>query len=106
MLFSKRILYWRKARTNKEERYKLVFMMDESEGWSLLCYDHEKEEELIARSNRDEARREGFKEGKELGLKKGIERGKREIAKTMKSKEISTQLIMEITGLDEKMISK
>lgn len=93
---------------------KLINLIYGSKEQALLYYDPEEEERMIIKSYRDEARREGLKEGEEIGIKKGEEvgikkgeeRSKIEMAKAMKSKGLSLQLIIEITGLDEKTISK
>lgn len=51
-------------------------------------------------------REEGLEQGREEGLEQGIEQGIKKVAEKMKQRGISTQEIVEITGLNEEEIIK
>ncbi len=51
-------------------------------------------------------RESGYKEGIEEGMKEGAKERNIEIAKTMKNKKISLELISEITGIDIELLKK
>ncbi len=100
----------------KEAREKLrIERMSKSE---LAAYYHHLDNVVVLRDNiitaRGEGKIEGFTEGREEGLKKGRAEGRAEgrteerlkNAKAMKRKGIATNMIAEITGLDEEEIEK
>ena len=100
----------------KEAREKLrIERMSKSE---LAAYYHHLDNVVVLRDNiitaRGEGKIEGFAEGREEGLKKGLAEGRAEgrteerlkNAKAMKRKGIATNMIAEITGLDEEEIEK
>ena len=100
----------------KEAREKLrIERMSKSE---LAAYYHHLDNVVVLRDNiitaRGEGKIEGFAEGREEGLKKGRAEGRAEgrteerlkNAKAMKRKGIATNMIAEITGLDEEEIEK
>ena len=53
-----------------------------------------------------EGREEGMQEGREEGIKEGIKEGKLETAKKMKSLGVSTDIIVEATGLSLEEIAE
>lgn len=55
---------------------------------------------------RAEGIKEGIKEGKAEGVKEGIEKNKLEIAKAMLQKGLDRQIVIEITGLSEEVVSR
>ena len=55
---------------------------------------------------REEGREEGMAEGMAKGMAKGIAEGKKEIAKAMKLMGLTTEQIMEATGLTESDIER
>ena len=100
----------------KEAQEKLrIERMSKSE---LAAYYHHLDNVVVLRDNiitaRGEGKIEGFAEGREEGLKKGRAEGRAEgrteerlkNAKAMKRKGIATNMIAEITGLDEEEIEK
>ncbi len=67
-------------------------------------YDAEIEDARIKRTQMLSAQRQGLSQGLSQGIRQGIEQNKKEIAKNMLTKDMSIDLIMEITGLTKKEI--
>jgi predicted transposase/invertase (TIGR01784 family) len=97
-----------KARGLKEAKKKLDIMKMSDEERSIYdrYIENNRYKISLIGSNRDEAKLEGFDEGRIAGLEEGIEQGKLLIAKNLKKSGLDSKIIAEATGLSIEDIEK